>query len=301
MTASSGRTSKPANPSSALVLRAPILSKLPWLVHGFSTRLGGVSAIPDLKGSRDELNLGNVAWDSRANVEQNRWRLLACLRAGELHLVVQDQIHSDLIRAVDETPAHSPRLRGDGMITAGAGLLLAVLAADCLPVLVVDIRQRVVAALHCGWRGTVRRIAQKGVGRMRQVFGSRPEDLRAAIGPGIRSCCYRVGEEVAAEVQSQFLYAASLLLIEKPHKKFVDKKYALMRSERWRASPSSNGPLIRLDLVEANVRQLEEAGVDRSHIYAAAPCTSCNPDLFFSHRRDAGHTGRMMGVIGIRR
>ncbi|MBI4480608.1 MAG: peptidoglycan editing factor PgeF [Acidobacteria bacterium] len=300
MPASSGRTSKPANPSSVLVLRAPILSKVPWLVHGFSTRLGGVSAIPDLKGSRDELNLGGVAWDSRANVEENRRRLLECLRAGELHLVVQDQIHSDLIRKVDQASPGSQRLRGDGMITARKGLLLAILAADCVPVLVVDIRQRVVAAMHCGWRGTVRRIAQKGVGRMRQAFGSRPEDLRAAIGPGIRACCYRVGEEVAAEVQSQFLYASSLLVVEKPHKKFVDKKYALMRSERWRASPSSSGPTIRLDLVEANLRQLREAGVDRSRIYAAAPCTSCHPELFFSHRRDAGHTGRMMGVIGIR-
>ncbi|MBI2820505.1 MAG: peptidoglycan editing factor PgeF [Acidobacteria bacterium] len=288
-------------PSSTLVLRAPALAEIPWLVHGFSTRLGGVSAIPDSKTSRAELNLGTVNWDSPANVAENRRRFLDCLRAERMHTFLQEQIHSDLIRAVDETPAHSRRLRGDGMITSRAGLLLAILAADCLPVLVVDVRQRVVAALHCGWRGTVHRIAQKGVGRMRQLYGSRPADLRAAIGPGIRACCYRVGEEVAAEFECQFLYSASLLVIQKPQKKFVDKKYALMQSERWRGTPSHDGRMIHLDLVEANVRQLQEAGVDRSQIYSDAPCTSCHPELFFSHRRDAGRTGRMMGVIGIRR
>ncbi|MBI3934730.1 MAG: peptidoglycan editing factor PgeF [Acidobacteria bacterium] len=286
---------------STLVLRAPALSQLPWLVHGFSTRLGGVSAIPDSKRSRNDLNLGGVPWDSAANVAENRRRLLECLQAGDMRLVVQNQIHSELIRTIDSMPKLAGRPRGDGLITDRKGLLLAILAADCLPVLVVDVRQRIVAAFHCGWRGTVRRIAQKGIGRMRQLFGSRPEDLRAAIGPGIRSCCYRVGEEVAADYESQFLYSSSLLVIQKPQKKFVDKKYALMRSERWRGTPSHDGRIIHLDLVEANVRQLQEAGLDRAQIYAEAPCTSCHPELFFSHRRDAGHTGRMMGLIGIRR
>ena len=216
-----------------------------------------------------------------------------------MNLVVQHQIHSDLIRVIDEAPGEKP-LRGDGLITTKPGLLLSILSADCLPVLVVDVRQRVVAAMHCGWRGTARRIAQKGVGRMRMLYGSRPEDLRAAIGPGIRVCCYRVGEEVAAEYESQFLYSSKILIFQKPHTYFVNKKYALMRSERWRAAPSRDGRLINLDLVEANVRQLEDAGIARRHIYADSPCTHCNPKLFFSHRRDAGQAGRMMGIVGIR-
>ena len=111
----------------------------------------------------------------------------------------------------------------------------------------------------------------------------------------------KVGEEVAAEYESQFLDSSRLLQIHNPHKKFIDKKYALMQSEPWRGTPSQDGRIVHLDLVEANVRQLEEAGVHRSQIYADAPCTSCHPELFFSHRRDAGHTGRMLDVIGIRR
>jgi purine-nucleoside/S-methyl-5'-thioadenosine phosphorylase / adenosine deaminase len=300
MPAKVGRAAIDPLTSSVLVLRAPVLAEIPWLVHGFSTRLGGVSAIPDLTGSHAELNLGKVAWDSAANVAANRRRFLECLRAEGMRLHIQQQIHSDLIRVLDEIPAPGSNQRGDGLIADRKGLLLGILAADCPPVLVVDVRQKVVAALHCGWRGTARRIAQKGVGRMRLLFDSRPEDLRAAIGPGICACCYRVGEEVLAEYESQFLYASSLLLMERPHKKFFDKKYALMRSAPWRATPSPNGRIIHLDLVEANIRQLEEAGLDRAQIHADAPCTSCHPELFFSHRRDAGRTGRMLGVIGIR-
>jgi purine-nucleoside/S-methyl-5'-thioadenosine phosphorylase / adenosine deaminase len=286
--------------SRTLVLRVPAFSAFPWLVHGFSTRIGGVSAIADMPGSRAQLNLGNVPWDTPANVDENRRRLLETLQTRAMRLVIQQQIHSDLIRVIEQAPGNGKSPRGDGLITGQAGLLLAILAADCLPVLLVDERQRVVAAMHCGWRGTARRLSQKGVGRMRLLFGSRPDDLRAAIGPGIRACCYRVGEEVAAEFESQFLYSSGILIFQKPQTYFLDKKYALMRSERWRGTPSCDGRLINLDLVEANVRQLEDAGVSRGHIYADAPCTSCNPQLFFSHRRDAGHTGRMMGLIGIR-
>lgn len=286
-------------PAAALALRAPVLSAVDWLVHGFSTRLGGVSAIPHSRW-RAELNLGHQPWDSAANVAENRRRFLDCLRAGAMRLVLQEQIHSDLIHTVRSLPNGAPARRGDGLITDRPQLLLGVLTADCLPVLVADVRRRVVAALHCGWRGTLKRIAQKGVGRMRQLFGSRPEDLRAALGPGIRACCYRVGEEVAAEYESQFLYADRLLRIHKPHKYFVNKTYALMRSEPWRGSASGEGRHYYLDLVEANLRQLLEAGVERANIYAEAPCVSCHPELFFSHRRDAGCTGRMLGVIGIR-
>jgi purine-nucleoside/S-methyl-5'-thioadenosine phosphorylase / adenosine deaminase len=292
------RNATPAG--STLVLRSRALSQFPWLAHGFSTRRGGVSELGSSKASRQQLNLGRVSWDSPANVENNRRRFLESLGAGGMRLVVQEQIHSDLIRRVDAVPEASTKFRGDGIITDRSGLLLAILAADCLPVLVADIRQRVVAAFHCGWRGTVKRIAQKGVGRMRLLYNSRPEDLRAAIGPGIGVCCYRVGEEVATEFESQFLYASEVLHIKKPHKYFVNKHYALMRSERWRATPPQDGRIIHVDLLEANVRQLVDAGIARTNIDALALCTSCRPELFFSHRRDAGRTGRMMGVIGIR-
>jgi copper oxidase (laccase) domain-containing protein len=106
---------------------------------------------------------------------------------------------------------------------------------------------------------------------------------------------------VAAEYESQFLYAGALLHAHKPQKKFVNKKYALMRWESWRGTPSTDGRIIHLDLVESNVRQFEEAGLERSQIDSESLCTSCHGELFFSHRRDAGRTGRMLGVVGIRR
>jgi YfiH family protein len=300
MPATLRRTAEEPIRDSTLVLRAPALAEISWLIHGFSTRLGGVSAIPDSRRSRAELNLGKVLWDTAANVEENRKRFLESLRAAGMRLHSQEQIHSDLIREIEKVPAPGSKPRGDGLITARKGLLLGILSADCLPVLLVDVRRRVVAAFHCGWRGTARRIAQKGIGRMRLRFGSRPEDLRAAIGPGIRACCYCIGEEVAEQYQTQFLYSSSILHVHTPHKKFLDKKYALMRNEPWRGSPSRDGRIIHLDLVEANLRQLEDAGLGRSQIYAEVSCTSCHPELFYSHRRDAGHTGRMLSVIGIR-
>ncbi len=297
---------KPPPPSAdacayaTISLRAPALAALPWLVHGFSTRLGGVSQLSANGDSAGELNLGNVAWDTSANVAENRRRFLEGLGADHMRPVLQEQIHSDLIRVLERRPAPAQTLRGDGLITAQHGLLLSILAADCLPILLADTRQRVVGALHCGWRGTVRRLAQKGVGVLRQRFGSRPKDLLAAIGPGIRVCCYEVGEEVAAEFESQFVYAQALLTSLPKQRSAIETKYALLFQSPFRPLPARSARSIHLDLVEANRRQLQEAGLSSGQIFSEAPCTSCHPEWFFSHRRDAGRTGRMMGVIGVR-
>ena len=280
------------------VLCDPSMARIPWLVHGFSTRLGGVSTLPGLKGSRGELNLAAAGWDRQECVDENRRRFLKSLNAADMCLVVQHQIHSDLIRIVDQRP--SAVLRGDGWITSKADLLLAIVAADCLPVLIADVRQRVVAAVHAGWRGTVQRIAQKAAGSLQLLYGSRREDLRAAIGPGIRGCCYEVGEDVAAEFESQFVYAAALLSSHRVEKSALEKKYPVLL-DRWKGPRPQTTRRILLDLVAANVRQLEDGGLSREQIYSEAPCVSCHPDRFFSHRRDSGRTGRMMGVIGIRR
>lgn len=246
------------------------------------------------------MNLGKVEWDRADNVRENRRRLLAGLGASEMDLKILRQIHSDLIRVMDPSFPSTPLLAGDGLITDRPGLLLAVLVADCLPILLVDARQRIVAALHCGWRGTARRLAQKAVGALQQRFGSRERDLWAAIGPAIRACCYPVGPDVVEEFESQFHYSAQVF-----HRRIhllspLEIKHSIFRGH----SPKSFGPSQRqdvyLDLVSANVSQLREAGVPASHLDAKAPCTSCHPELFFSHRRDAGRAGRMMGVIGIR-
>ena len=282
------------------ILQVPLLAQFPWLVHGFSTRRGGVSASPSSR-RKTELNLGTVQWDCTENVRENRRRLLDGLGAPEMELRVLRQIHSDLIRVMDgnSVPAGPPPA-GDGLLTNRPGLLLAVLVADCLPILLADARQRVVAALHCGWRGTARRLAQKGVGILKQRFGSREQDLWAAIGPGIRACCYQVGPDVVEEFESQFPYASQLF----HHRSHVLTPLEIKQSMLLGHIPKAFGPNLRqdvyLDLSAAIVCQLREAGVPAAQLDAEAPCTSCHPELFFSHRRDAGRTGRMMGMIGIR-
>ncbi|MBI2817725.1 MAG: peptidoglycan editing factor PgeF [Acidobacteria bacterium] len=283
------------------VLHAPLLADIPWLVHAFSTRAGGVSSFVNSQFAH-ELNLGNVAWDSTRNVDENRRRFRVALGAADLRLVVLRQIHSDLIRHVDsEIPT-----TGDALITDKAGYLLSIIAADCLPILIADSKQRVIAAVHCGWRGTARRLAEKVVGRMRMFFNSQPQHLRAAIGPGIRRCCYRIGSDVEEEFRSQFTYASKVLTSRSDPPSPLREKYPRLfityKSPEFKTfhEPDEETRQIYLDLVLANVTQLVDAGLPRNQIYSEAPCTSCHPELFFSHRRDAGRTGRMMGSIGIK-
>ena len=185
------------------------------------------------------------------------------------------------------------------MITGEAGLLLGIQTADCIPVVVADRKRRAVGAFHAGWRGTVKRIAEIGVGRMRLEFGSRPEDLVAAIGPGVGACCYAVGEEVLSEFESQFQYARELFR-EVYSTDPVRAKYPMLFLTQRAPGHSPIGPSLHLDLVEANRRQLLDAGLKPRAIQVVGGCTSCEMELFFSHRASRGHAGRMMAVIGIR-
>ena len=280
------------------LLHSEKLTRLPWLVHAFSTRRGGVSRAY----GGGALNLGFTAHDSRTAVERNRALLLKKLgvanRGKSWPLVTLRQIHSDLIHRVDQTPEHP--LAGDGLITDTPGLLVAVQAADCLPVIVVDGKRRAVGVFHAGWRGTVKRIVEKGVGEMRKHFGSDPRSLVAAIGPGVQSCCYDVGEEVRTRFEAQFAYGASLFR-EVKESDPVRERYPLLFLTA-RAPGHSELPVkLFLDLVEANRRQLLDAGVPAKNIDASAPCTACHPELLFSFRAEKGVTGRLMGVAGIRR
>jgi hypothetical protein len=274
---------------------------LPWLIHGFSTRQGGSSRA--YGGS--VLNLGFTKDDSKAAVERNRAMFLSKLGAnGDSNnktkpwpLVTLRQVHSDIVRFVD-SPAKA-LLAGDGLITATPGLLLGIQTADCLPVILVDPKRRAVGVFHAGWRGTVKRIVEKGVGEMRRCFGSRPRDLKAAIGPGVRGCCYEVGEEVRAQFESQFAYAAKLFR-EVEESDPVREKYPMLFLTARAPGHSDLPRKIFLDLVEANRQQLLAVGVPARSIEASPLCTSCRTDLLFSYRAEKGRTGRMMGVVGIR-
>jgi hypothetical protein len=254
------------------------------------------------------MNLGFTADDDRATVLANR-RLLAEAVTGDAAtpLLALKQFHSNLVvhasvadvfrSASADAGRQGPR-RADGQITDVPGLLLAVQTADCIPVLVADRRQRVVAAFHAGWRGTVKRIVESGVGRMRLAYGSRPADLIAAIGPGASACCYAVGEEVLSEFESQFCYARELF-----HEVFssdpVKTRYPMLFLTQRAPGHSSIGPSLHVDLVEANRRQLLACGLSPRSIKVVGGCTQCQRDFFFSHRASQGHAGRMMAVIGI--
>ncbi len=279
-------------------IEVPAWKELQWLWHGFSTRKGGVSRVYCAEDAPGELNLGFTEADAPEAVQENR-RLLAEAITGStetpLHLV--KQFHSNLVRGAG---SDGTVCKGDGLITDEPGILLAVQTADCIPVLVADKKKRVVGAFHAGWRGTVQRIVENGVGRMRLLYGSKPEDLIAAIGPGIGACCYGVGDEVLSEFESQFAYAQELFR-EVFDSDPVRKKYPMLFLTQRAPGHSPVGPQLHLDLVEANRRQLMDAGLRARTIHVAGGCTQCDRDLFFSHRGSQGFAGRMMSAIGIRR
>ncbi len=272
-----------------------------WLWHGFSTRRTGVSRAYCAEDGPGDLNLGFTAADRREDVKQNR-RLLAEAVTGkeQTPIIAVRQFHSNLVVVADrrDVKRATPR-KADGVISAVPGLLVAIQTADCIPVLVADRKQRVVAAFHAGWRGTVKRIVELGVGRMRVEFGSRPADLVAAIGPGAAQCCYAVGEELLSEFESQFSYARELFR-EVFDSDPVRTRYPMLFMTQRAPGHSPIGPQLHLDLIEANRRQLLDAGVKASAISTTGGCTNCHTDLFFSHRASRGHAGRMMSVIGVR-
>lgn len=279
------------------VLQAANLKKIRWLVHGFSTRAGGSSRC---YGGRT-LNLGLTKEDATATVEKNRRRFLLALGAAEGRaswpLVTLKQIHSDRIHVVNSrTPA---RLVGDGVITNLSRVAIAVQTADCFPVLLVDQRNRTIGAFHAGWRGTVQRIAEKGLGIMRHEYGTRPQDVLAAIGPGIQKCCYEIGEEVHAQFESQFADTQELF-----HEKYapdpIRQKYPLLFLNVRPPGHGDSPNKMYLDIAEANRRQLLAGGVPEKQITVMQHCTSCNTRRFFSHRAEKGVTGRMMAVIGLK-
>jgi len=284
------------------LLHSEKLGKLAWLVHAFSTRHGGVSRAY----GGNSLNLGFTQHDSRAAVERNRETFLKELGVANGRrswlLVSLRQIHSDLIHRVDgvrvdQTPTEP--LAGDGIVTDTPGLLVAVQTADCLPIILADRKRRAVGVFHAGWRGTVKRIVEKGVGEMQKHFKSDPRDLVAAIGPGVQACCYEVGEEVRTKFEAQFAYASSLFR-EVKESDPVREKYPLLFLTARAPGHSELQVKLFLDLVKANRRQLLDAGLLAKNIEEVGPCTACHTELLFSFRAEKGVTGRLMAAAGIR-
>jgi YfiH family protein len=266
---------KPAAQKKTQVVKAKNLTKLPWLVHGFSTRANG-----------------NLAFT------KNRTAFEKSIGAAKYPMATLKQVHGDVIYRVSSPKDCTKPFAGDGLITNVPSLMLAIQTADCLPVLLVDPQKRAVGAFHAGWRGTFKRIVEKGVGAMQQHFGSDPKKILAAIGPGIHSCCYEVGRDLRTQFEAQFSYAKELF-IEVSNYDPVREKYPMLFLTARAPGHSDLGPQIHLDLVEANRRQLLDAGVPAKNISASDLCTSCRTDILFSYRKERGKTGRMMGAVGI--
>lgn len=288
------------------ILTARIFDAFPWIVHGFSTRKGGASRLHGVA----VLNLGFTEWDSREAVAQNRGALLRAMAAPKSALksgaaiargkpvVTLLQIHSDVVHVFSKAPARAPQ--GDAALCRRAGIFLGIQTADCVPILLADPHRRVVAAVHAGWRGTLGRVVAKTLGRMRFEFGTRPEDVVAALGPAIGPCCYEVGPEVAQAFSNQFARAAEWF--EGPFERLATGEEPNPLPWLTMMPPGHEPPpeRVQLDLRAANRWQLVDAGVHPRNIAVSALCTGCRSDLFFSYRKEGAGTGRMMSVIGIR-
>jgi YfiH family protein len=276
-----------AQPHDLHIVQIPEWKKYEWLRHGFSTRANGTSRV--YGGST--LNLGWTKEDNPAAVAENRRRFVHAIDGGHARspLVTLRQVHSATVHVVKEedgaleaklqTAEGKAVLEGDGLMTSQPGVLLAVGTADCVPVLVVDVEKRVVAAFHAGWRGTAAQIVEHGIARMREEYRSKVENLVASIGPSIGACCYTIGEEVRQPFEERFRYAEDLF------------------------NRQITGGMF-LNLWEANRRQLLEAGVQDSRISVVGECTACTRDeagrlRYFSHRGEHGVAGRMLNVVGV--
>ncbi len=245
-----------------------VFEELPGLRHGFSTRHGGVSALPGAA-----LNLSHVGWDARECVEENRRRFLGALQLRPAQLLTLRQTHSDGIHIIREIPDYWNPAEGDALATDQAAVTLAVQTADCYPILIASSRTSCIAAIHSGWKGTLSRLTFKTVEAMRGAFGCNSPDLLVAIGPGIRSCCFEVGAEVADLFREQ--YPGIPLATERAHR---PGKYML-------------------DLQTALYLQFEEAGIPAGNVFDLGACTRCRSDEFFSYRAEGQRSGRMMAVI----
>ncbi len=221
----------------------------------FTDRRGGFSAPP-----YDTFNLALHVGDDPDAVGRNR--ALLERRIGAEKIVWMEQIHGDSVRRV-ATPTPDTVSACDALVTDRPGIALAVMVADCIPLLLFDRSRGVVAAVHAGRNGTFLRIAQKSVEAMKRLFGCSPADIAACMGPSIGPCCYEIGEDLAALVKKSF------------GREFMKGRY--------------------LDLAALNAAQLEEAGLERSKIAMPPLCTRCSPD-HFSYRRE-GETGRFAGVV----
>lgn len=220
----------------------PRLDRIPFLFHGFGTR----------------------DWGKKDLVRRPEWK--------DFKMVFLDQIHSNMVHVIDKAPGQN--LKGDAVITGQPFFFLTVKTADCLPILIVDEQRKVIAAVHSGWRGTLKRVVQRVIQRLKTHYRCSPLSLLVGMGPRVGKGCYEVGDDVRHKYKQQ---------------KFSD--------EFFRPHPHQDQKYF-LDLKEANVSQLLDSGLQRKNIYSLDICTHCD-QRFPSYRRDREEAGRMLSFIGM--
>lgn len=260
-------------------LTYPAFEELDWTVHGFSTRLGGVS-----RGIYGSMNLSFTRGDEEVCVRENYNKIAAAMGFRAEDIVTSDQTHTCNVRKVTEEDRGKgivvPRNYTDidGMITDVPGLVLATFYADCVPLYFADPIHRAIGLSHSGWRGTVQKIGAVTIKKMTEEYGSDPADIKVAIGPSICQKCYEVSQDVIEEFKNAFdqIYWEKLFYAKK------NGKY-------------------QLNLQEANRIIFMESGIPEGNISMPNICTCCNPEFLFSHRASHGKRGNLGAFLGIKR
>ena len=256
----------------------PALEAVPFVRHGFSTRLGGVS-----EGCYASMNLSFTRGDREEDVRENFCRIADAIGVRCEDMVFSQQTHTSNVRVVTEADRGMGITRPlawqdvDGLVTDVPGICLVTFYADCVPLFFVDPVKKVIGLSHSGWRGTVSKIGAVTVKKMQETYGTDPKDVYAAIGPSICQDCYEVSEDVIQEFQNSFA------------------------PEHWKTLfyKKENGKY-QLNLWEANKIIFMETGITENHISMPGICTCCNPEFLFSHRASHGKRGNLGAFLGLK-
>ncbi len=253
-------------------LTYPLLEETGIVVHGFSTRLGGVS-----KGCWSTMNLSTSRGDDPAAVEENTRRMAAALGVDAADMTYTQQIHSTHVSLVRSEDKGKTFMETDGLITDVPGICLVTFYADCVPLYFVDPEKKVIALSHSGWKGTVGKMGEVTVRKMTASFGCDPADIVAAIGPSICQDCYEVSEDVIEQFRAAF------------------------DESLWPQIFAAGAPgKYQLNLWEANRQVLLGAGILPEHLAVTNLCTHCNPDLLFSHRAMGNKRGNLSAFLALK-
>lgn len=260
-------------------LTFPLFEQSEMVRHLFSTRIGGVS-----QGIYESMNLSYSRGDKKEAVDENFRRIAEIFDTTPDRIVCSKQTHTTNVRLVTEADCGKGVVYPqdyddvDGLITNEPGILLCTLYADCVPLYFLDTKNRAIGLGHSGWRGTVNKMGEAMLRAMHEAYGTRPEDVLAAIGPSICQDCYEVGGEVADAFVQSFPSEWNCLL----KKGSREGKY-------------------QLDLWEANRRVLLHAGILKEHLEVTDLCTCCNGKVLFSHRASGGKRGNLAAFMELRK